>query len=62
MSITVLIADDHAIDGLRYLLEAQGNIKVIGEASNGRSRLMAKLGIKDIVVLHPALREAPSKR
>jgi DNA-binding NarL/FixJ family response regulator len=49
MNITVLIADDHAIvrDGLRYLLEAQGNIKVIGEASNGRE------AIKKVKELHP---------
>ncbi|MCX5834009.1 MAG: response regulator transcription factor [Deltaproteobacteria bacterium] len=38
MSTTVFLADDHTIvrDGLRYLLEAHDNIKVIGEASNGR--------------------------
>ena len=38
MTITVLLADDHAVvrDGLRLLLEAQLDIRVIGEASNGR--------------------------
>jgi DNA-binding NarL/FixJ family response regulator len=38
MSITVFIADDHAVvrDGLRLLLEEQNDIKVIGEAANGR--------------------------
>lgn len=38
MSITVFLADDHAVvrDGLRLLLEAQGDIKVVGEAANGR--------------------------
>jgi DNA-binding NarL/FixJ family response regulator len=38
MSITVLIADDHAVvrDGLRSMMEVQDDIKVIGDASNGR--------------------------
>ncbi len=38
MTITVFIADDHAVlrDGLRALLETTGDIKVIGEAENGR--------------------------
>ncbi len=37
MSIKVLLADDHAVvrDGLRLLLEAQGEILVVGEASDG---------------------------
>jgi RNA polymerase sigma factor (sigma-70 family) len=47
MSITVFLADDHAVvrDGLRYLLEAQPEIKVIGDAANGREavRLVAQL-------------------
>ena len=38
MSITVLIADDHAVvrDGLRAMMEVDGDIKVIGDASDGR--------------------------
>ena len=38
MSITVFLVDDHAVvrDGLRFLLEAQPDIEVIGNASNGR--------------------------
>jgi len=38
VSITVFLADDHGVvrDGLRFLLEAQPDIKVIGEAANGR--------------------------
>ena len=37
MSITVLIADDHAVvrDGLQSMLEAQGDIEVIGHAASG---------------------------
>lgn len=36
--ITVLLADDHAVllDGLRFLLEAQGDIRIVGMASNGQ--------------------------
>jgi DNA-binding NarL/FixJ family response regulator len=38
MSVTVFLADDHAIvrDGLRFLLEAQEDIEVIGDAADGR--------------------------
>jgi DNA-binding NarL/FixJ family response regulator len=37
-SITILLADDHTIvrEGLRTLLEGEGDIKVIGEAATGR--------------------------
>jgi DNA-binding NarL/FixJ family response regulator len=37
MAIQVFIADDHAMvrEGLRMILEAQPNIRVIGEAANG---------------------------
>ena len=39
MSITIFLADDHAVvrDGLRALLDAQSDLQVVGEASNGRS-------------------------
>ena len=58
MSITVFLADDHTIvrDGLRYLLEAHDNIKVIGEASSGRDavkkvkNLQPNIVIMDIVM------------
>jgi DNA-binding NarL/FixJ family response regulator len=58
MSITVFLADDHTIvrDGLRYLLEAHDNIRVIGEASNGRDavkkvkNLQPNIVIMDIVM------------
>ena len=41
MSITVFLADDHAVvrDGLRHLLEAQPDIKVVGDAADGRQTL-----------------------
>jgi DNA-binding NarL/FixJ family response regulator len=38
MTITVLLADDHAVvrDGLRFLLESAGDIRVIAQAGDGR--------------------------
>ena len=54
MSITVFLADDHAVirDGLRFLLEAQSDITVVGDAANGREavRQVPKLQ-PDIVIL-----------
>ncbi|MBD5509616.1 MAG: response regulator transcription factor [Lachnospiraceae bacterium] len=40
--IRVMIADDHSLirEGLRQLLEFDGSIKVVGEASNGEECLM----------------------
>ncbi len=47
--IKVFLADDHAVlrDGLRYILEAQPNITVIGDAADGRSAL------QQVKQLHP---------
>lgn len=38
VSISVFLADDHAIvrDGVRSLLEAQPDIRVVGDTGNGR--------------------------
>jgi len=56
--ITVFLADDHAVvrDGLRVLLEAQPDIRVIGDAANGREavRLVAQL-CPDVVVMDIAM-------
>ena len=53
MTITVLIADDHAVvrDGLRLLLENQSDIRVIGEVADGRQAVEATLRLKPDVVL-----------
>ncbi len=53
MTITVLIADDHAVvrDGLRLLLENQADIRVIGEVADGREAVEATLRLKPDVVL-----------
>jgi DNA-binding NarL/FixJ family response regulator len=41
MSITIFLADDHAVvrDGLRMLLELQPDLKVVGSAANGREAI-----------------------
>jgi DNA-binding NarL/FixJ family response regulator len=53
MTITVLIADDHAVvrDGLRLLLENQSDIRVIAEVADGREAVEATLRLKPDVVL-----------
>ena len=54
MVITVLRADDHTVllDGLRYLLEAQGDIQIVGTASNGQEAVeQAILNCPDVVVM-----------
>jgi DNA-binding NarL/FixJ family response regulator len=58
MSITVFLADDHAVvrDGLRLVLEAAGDIEVVGEAANGRdaiqrvAQLCPKVVIMDLAM------------
>ena len=51
--IRVLVADDHAVlrQSLRYLLEAQTGIQVVGEASNGREAIELAEKLKPDVVL-----------
>jgi DNA-binding NarL/FixJ family response regulator len=60
MGITIFLADDHAIvrDGLRVLLEAQPDLKVVGEAANGREavRMIARL-CPDVVLIDIAMPE-----
>ena len=56
--ITVLLADDHIVvrQGLRILLEAEEEIKVIGEADNGRETVQMTKKLKpDVVVLDVAM-------
>jgi DNA-binding NarL/FixJ family response regulator len=52
--ITVLLADDHAMvrDGLRYILEAAGDIQIIGLASNGKEAVTQALAkCPDVAVI-----------
>ena len=41
MAIRVLVVDDHSVmaEGLRYLIEAQENLSVVGSAADGREAL-----------------------
>lgn len=58
--IRVLIADDHAIvrEGLRYILEANADIQVVGEAANGRQAVAEAKKVKPrIVVMDIAMPE-----
>src|SRR3989304_299970 len=49
MAITVFLADDHTVirEGLRLLLEAQGDITVVGEAADGAD------AVKQVIKSHP---------
>ena len=52
--ITVILADDHAIlrDGLRFLLEAAGDIQIISMAANGQEAVeQARLQCPDVIVM-----------
>jgi DNA-binding NarL/FixJ family response regulator len=59
-TITVILADDHAVvrDGLGFLLDAQSEIKVVGHAPDGRSAVaLAKELQPDVAVLDIAMPE-----
>ncbi len=58
MTIRVLLADDHTVvrDGLRILLEAHGDIEVVGDASDGRQAVaLAQQLLPDVVVMDIAM-------
>lgn len=60
MSISVLLADDHAVlrDGLRMLLEANSDISVVADAANGRDAVSkATQLIPDVVIMDIAMPE-----
>ncbi len=60
MTIRVFIADDHALvrDGLRYLLQAQSDITVVGDASDGRQAVRRVQQLNpDVVVMDIAMPE-----
>lgn len=60
METRIIIADDHRLfrDGLRNLLEKQGNFKVVGEASNGQSLIqMAQSLTPDVIIMDIAMPE-----
>ena len=52
--ITVVLADDHTVlrDGLRYLLEAAGDIEIVSTASNGQEAVeQVTLHCPDVVLM-----------
>ena len=54
MNIKIVIADDHSImrEGLRLLIEKEGDMEVIGEAENGRRAVEMAASLKpDIIVM-----------
>jgi DNA-binding NarL/FixJ family response regulator len=56
--IRVLLAEDHAVvrEGLRILIEADGDIQVVGEAVTGRDAVaMAKQFRPDVIVMDVAM-------
>lgn len=60
MTIRVYLADDHAVvrDGLRYLLEAAGDIVVVGDAADGRQAVRQIVKLKpDIAIIDIAMPE-----
>jgi len=60
VSITVFLADDHAVvrDGLRVLLEAQPDIRVVGDAANGREAVRQLVRLRpDVAVIDIAMPE-----
>ena len=61
-SVRLVIADDHPIfrDGLRRLLEAESEMKVIGEASDGAEAVKLAKSLKpDILLLDLAMPKHP---
>jgi DNA-binding NarL/FixJ family response regulator len=60
MTITVFLADDHAVvrDGLRCLLEAHAGITVVGVASNGREAVREVIRLApDVVIMDISMPE-----
>ena len=60
MAITVFLADDHAVlrDGLRFILEAEGDITVVGHAAGGRKAVREVQQLRpDVVIMDIAMPE-----
>ena len=54
MSIRVLLADDHGVvrKGLRFLLERQPDMEIVGEAADGREALrLTEATNPDVVIM-----------
>jgi DNA-binding NarL/FixJ family response regulator len=60
MAIKVFIADDHAVvrDGLKSILEAEGDMNIVGTASDGRQAVRQLCKLKpDVVIMDIAMPE-----
>ena len=60
MTVSVMLADDHAVvrDGLRALLEGGNDLQVVGVAGNGREAVAEALRLRpDIVIMDIAMPE-----
>jgi len=60
MTVSVMLADDHAVvrDGLRALLEGGNDMQVVGVAGNGREAVAEALRLRpDIVIMDIAMPE-----
>jgi two-component system, NarL family, response regulator NreC len=58
MNIRVLLADDHGVvrKGLRFILERQADMEVVGEAGDGREAIrLAEVSEPDIVIIDIAM-------
>jgi two-component system, NarL family, response regulator NreC len=58
MNIRVLLADDHGVvrKGLRFLLERQPEVEIVGEAADGREAVrLAEAANPDIVIMDIAM-------
>jgi DNA-binding NarL/FixJ family response regulator len=58
MPIKVVLADDHAVmrDGLRLLLDAQPDLRVVGEAANGREAVrQISIHCPDVLIMDVAM-------
>jgi two-component system response regulator NreC len=58
MTIKILLADDHMIvrDGLRSLLERDGDLEVVGEAPNGQAAVELTHGLMpDVIIMDVAM-------
>ena len=59
MKITVLLVDDHAVvrDGLRMLLQQSADIRVVGEAADGREAVQLAQELEpDVVIMDITMR------
>ncbi len=60
MSIRILLVDDHQMmrDGLRSILDLEGDLEVVGEAANGYEALeMAKTLRPEVIVMDIAMKD-----